>query len=41
MKEGQTPEEGEVIAKDLMQKLEIGENDLISCAYMDLLLKDK
>ena len=31
--------EGEKIAQDLMQKLEIDESSLITGAYMDLLLK--
>lgn len=39
MKEGQTVEEGEAIAKDLMEKLNVQEEDLIDQAYIDLLLK--
>ncbi|KAK3104189.1 hypothetical protein FSP39_025140 [Pinctada imbricata] len=38
MKEGQSVGEGEGIAKDLMVKLGVKNNDLISCAYMDLIL---
>jgi predicted adenylyl cyclase CyaB len=39
MKPGQTPEEGHLIAKDLMKRLEIDDSHLISCAYADLLAK--
>ncbi|KAK6192597.1 hypothetical protein SNE40_004041 [Patella caerulea] len=39
MKENQTTEEGQQIAEDLMKKLDIQENSLITGAYMDLLLK--
>ena len=41
MKEGQTIEEGQRIAEDLMSKLGINKEDLIEGAYMDLLLKNK
>ncbi|KAL1506698.1 hypothetical protein ABEB36_006014 [Hypothenemus hampei] len=36
---GQTPEDGDYIAKELMDKLGIQEEDLINCAYADLLMK--
>lgn len=39
--DGQSPEEGQAIAHDLMQKLGVKEEDLLTCAYMDLLLEDK
>nr|XP_039248562.1 uncharacterized protein LOC120326357 [Styela clava] len=39
MQSGQSVEEGNKIAKDLMKKLGIEESDLITGAYMDLLLK--
>ena len=39
MKENQPIEEGEKIAEDLMSKLGIKNDDLITCAYMDLILK--
>ena len=38
MKDGQPVEDGQRIATDLMAKLGIEENELISGAYMDLLL---
>lgn len=38
MKKGQPASEGEAIAYDLMEKLGIKKEDLIVCAYMDLLL---
>ncbi|XP_060573894.1 uncharacterized protein LOC132731695 isoform X2 [Ruditapes philippinarum] len=41
MKDGQSVEEGQAIANDLMTKLDIQESDLISGAYMDLILKNK
>ena len=37
MKEDQTAEEGEQIARDLMSKLGVEEADLITGAYIDLL----
>ncbi len=36
---GQSTEEGEQMAYDLMQKLGIDKSDLVSCAYADLLLE--
>lgn len=39
MKEGQTVAEGEKIARDLMDKLGVKESELITGAYMDLLLE--
>lgn len=39
MQEGQTVEQLQKIAEDLMQKLGVSNKDLISVAYMDLLLK--
>ena len=41
MEEGQTFEDGKRIADDLMAKLGILPEDLITSAYMDLLLKKK
>lgn len=38
MKEGQSLSEGQAIAKDLMAKLGVEDGDLISGAYMDLIL---
>lgn len=38
MKEGQNVEEGEAIANQLMEQLGIQPQDLISCAYIDMLL---
>ena len=39
MKEGEPVEDGQKVAQDLMVKLNVVEADLISGAYMDLLLK--
>ena len=39
MKEGQSLTEGEEIANDLMKKLGISDKDLVTGAYMDLILK--
>ena len=39
MREGQPVSEGEGIARDLMKKLGVSEEDLVTGAYMDLLLK--
>lgn len=36
---GQTDEEGQAIAEELMEKLGIGEKDLIDIAYMDMMEK--
>ncbi|KAA3595959.1 MAG: class IV adenylate cyclase [Calditrichaeota bacterium] len=41
LKPNQDSQEGHKIAKDLMEKLEIKSEDLISCAYADLILKKK
>ena len=35
----ETSEDGEKIAEDLMEKLGVTEEDLITVAYMDLILK--
>jgi len=37
----QTPEDGRLIASELMEKLGVNESDLVSCAYADLLLNLK
>ncbi|TRY64374.1 hypothetical protein TCAL_07940 [Tigriopus californicus] len=39
LRDDQTPEEGEVIAHELMAELGIFKEDVQSCAYMDLILK--
>ena len=39
LKEDQTMEEGEKIASDLQEKLGIGKTDLLTGAYMDMILK--
>ncbi len=39
MRDGQTPEEGQQIAEELMKKLDVQKEDLIAGAYIDLLLK--
>ena len=39
MEEGQPLAEGEKIANELMKKLGVAEQDLVTGAYMDLLLK--
>jgi adenylate cyclase class IV len=39
MKDEQTIEEGQKIADDLMKKLGISNSDLISGAYIDMILK--
>ncbi len=39
MKDGQTVAEGQKIAEDLMAKLGISEDSLVTGAYMDLLLQ--
>ena len=41
MQPGQTVEEGQTIADDIMKKLDINEKDLITVAYMDLILNGK
>ena len=41
MKEGQALTEGEEIANDLMKKLGISDQDLVTGAYMDLILKSQ
>ena len=38
MRDGQTVEEGEAIADDLMHKLGVNRDQLIAGAYMDLIL---
>lgn len=40
MDEGQSLSEGEKIAADLMKQLGISEQDLVTGAYMDLILSD-
>jgi adenylate cyclase class IV len=39
LRDDQTPEQGQIIAKDLCQKIGIQEENHIKCAYMDLLLQ--
>jgi len=39
LEDSQTEQEGQEIAGDLMKKLEISESNLITNAYIDLLLK--
>jgi predicted adenylyl cyclase CyaB len=39
LKPGQTPEEGQAIAEDLMRRLGIDSKDLVRLAYADLLLE--
>lgn len=39
LKDSQSAEEGTAIAKDLMQQLQVGEEDLLQGAYMDMLVK--
>jgi hypothetical protein len=39
LRDDQTLEDGDLIAKDLMTKLQINPSQLISGAYMDLILK--
>lgn len=39
MREDQALREGEEIANDLMKKLGISDEDLVTGAYMDLILK--
>ncbi|XP_045175178.1 uncharacterized protein LOC123536246 [Mercenaria mercenaria] len=41
MKDGQSVEEGQAVANELMKKLDVHESDLISGAYMDLILNNK
>ena len=41
MNNGQLISEGEAVAHDLMMKLGISNEDLITCAYMDLLEQKK
>lgn len=39
LRDDQTPEQGQIIAKDLCEKIGIEESNHIKCAYMDLLLQ--
>ena len=39
MRDGQEVSEGEKIATDLLQRLGVSEQDLVTGAYMDLLLQ--
>ena len=41
MRTGQSVNEGESIAQDLMEKLGIDSSDLINCAYMDLIERNQ
>ena len=38
LRDDQSIEDGRKIAEDLMNKLDIREEDMITCAYMDMLL---
>jgi len=38
LRDDQSPEDGQKVANDLMAKLDIDSSDLLSGAYMDLLL---
>lgn len=40
LRDDQTPEQGQIIAKDLCQRIGIEEKNHIKCAYMDLLLQN-
>ena len=40
LQEGQTSSEGQHIAEELMSKLGVAEQDLVSGAYMDLILQN-
>ena len=39
LRDDQTTEDGQAVAEDLMKKLEVKPEDLIDCAYLDMLLK--
>ena len=39
LRPGQSSEEGQRIAEDLMRELDVRDEDLVECAYVDLLLK--
>jgi adenylate cyclase class IV len=39
LRDDQTPEQGQIIAKELCQQIGIQEKDHIKCAYIDLLLE--
>ena len=41
LRENQTTDEGSEIANDLMTQLKVDKNDLITCAYIDLLSKQE
>ncbi|KAL3842991.1 hypothetical protein ACJMK2_020959 [Sinanodonta woodiana] len=41
LEDGQSVEEGQYMAEDLMSKLGVKTADLVSVSYMDLILKDK
>ena len=41
LEDEQTEQQGEEIAKGLMKKLDISESDLVTNAYIDLLLKNE
>ena len=41
LREDQSSSEGQHIAEELMVKLGVAEEDLVSCAYMDLILQQK
>jgi len=41
LKEGQSAEDGEKIAQDLMAQLEVSPDSLVAGAYMDLILSKK
>lgn len=41
LRDDQSVEDGQKIAEDIMTKLSISKNDLLDCAYMDIILKNK
>lgn len=41
LRENQTTNEGSDVANDLMRKLNVSEEDLITCAYIDLLCQQQ
>jgi len=41
LEDSQTEQDGQGIAEDLMKKLRVSESDLVTNAYIDLLLSQK